>query len=370
MTTQLSKPNTIESMLASPQIRQRFNEMLGQRAPQFISSIITVYRGFSSPVDPASVIASAAIAATLDLPIEKNLGFAHIVPYAGVAQFQMGAKGLTQLALRSNQYSGMNAVAINAECFGGYDNIGDPIIRWDLLDETKEAIGYVFAWRLTSGFSKTVYWPKAKVVAHAERFSQAYKKKKADSPWMNNFDAMALKTVIANSLRRWGILSVQMQTAFKYDQAIIKNIDAEPQYEDDIPFGPATTSKLISGGKKTRKQEPQEPTEPEQPISGEGSDESTAGTPAPIAPGSPDQLNGPGVVPLEHGDSEDANEVIRIIMANARELGIEEKLLMMWSKAAKLASEKQSQLSDLATHKLKKICEQWPAVVKEITGKS
>jgi recombination protein RecT len=124
MSTQLSKPNTIESMLASPQIRQRFNEMLGQRAPQFISSIITVYRGFSTPVDPASVIASAAIAATLDLPIEKNLGFAHIVPYAGVAQFQMGAKGLTQLALRSNQYAGMNAVAVNAECFGGYDNIG------------------------------------------------------------------------------------------------------------------------------------------------------------------------------------------------------------------------------------------------------
>jgi hypothetical protein len=71
---------------------------------------------------------------------------------------------------------------------------------------------------------------------------------------------------------------------------------------------------------------------------------------------------------LEYGDTEDPAEVIRIIMANAREYGIEEKLLMMWAKAAKLASEKQSQLSDLATHKLKKICDQWPAVVKEIKG--
>lgn len=365
MNQPIRQPATIETMLAAPNIRQRFNEMLGARAPQFISSIITVYKGFTQQVEPSSVIASAAIAATLDLPIEKNLGFAHIVPYSGVAQFQMGFKGYVQLALRSGQYAAMNAVAINQECFGGYDNIGDPIIRWDLLDETKDAIGYVFAWRLVSGFAKTVYWPKAKVIAHAERFSQAYKKKKADSPWSNNFDAMALKTVISNALRRWGILSVQMQTALKFDQTISKDIDAEPQHEDDIPFGPAAESKLLPAEGKKRRRIPAAETS----LNGAGSAVPVPG-PEPTSPPQPAdesaEGSGPGIIPIECGD--DPVEVPKILLANAKELGITEHLLMLWARGNGLANEKQDRITHLSTSKLVGICQRWPTVVKEIKG--
>src|SRR5256714_10942353 len=218
----------IERLLDQTNYRRRFEEMLGARAPQYISSIITVYKGFSQPVEPSSVIAAAAIAATLDLPIEKNLGFAHIVPYGNVAQFQMGYKGFIQLALRSGQYKSLNAQPINKEALKGYDEIGDPIIDWAKLDTTQEPIGYAFAWKLVSGFTKTIYWSKDKIRAHAERYSQAYRKKKTDSPWFTSFDQMSLKTVIKDGLNHWGILSVQLQKAMVFDQTTMKDLDAEP----------------------------------------------------------------------------------------------------------------------------------------------
>jgi recombination protein RecT len=171
----------------------------------------------------------------LDLPIDKNLGFAWIIPYGELAQFQIGYKGYVQLALRSGRYAGMNAVKVNAEALGGFDQIGDPLIKWDQLDETKEAIGYAFAWRLTTGFTKVVYWPKKAVEAHAQKYSQAYRAKKKDSPWFGEFDKMALKTLITISLKRWGIMSVEdrFQLAFERDQSAAIDIDATPIYPDN-----------------------------------------------------------------------------------------------------------------------------------------
>ncbi len=236
MSTELAtneRPTTVKAYLELPQYKARFGEVLGQRAPQFMAALVGLSsQGQLANCDPRSVIASAMVAATLDLPIEKSLGFAHVVPYGGVAQFQMAAKGYIQLALRSGQYQRINAKPINAEAFGGYDEVGEPKIDWSQLDETKPTIGYVVAWRLTNGFVKVAYWPKAKVEAHAAQFSQAFKKKKMDSPWFTNFDKMAIKTVVMNELRAWGILSVQMQTALKHDMGAQKDVEAEVEYVD------------------------------------------------------------------------------------------------------------------------------------------
>lgn len=232
--TQLAeRPQSVKDFLALPAYKSRFGEVLGQRAPQFMASLIQLTNDpYLGRCEPKSVIASAMIAAVLDFPIEKSLGFAHIVPYGGVAQFQMAAKGYVQLALRSGQYQRLNAKPVNAEAFEGYDEVGEPRINWEMLDETKPIVGYVVAWRLTNGFTKIAYWPKAKVEAHAAQFSQAYKKKKMDSPWFTNFDKMALKTVVMNELRAWGVLSVQMQTAMKHDMGAQKDVDAEVEYID------------------------------------------------------------------------------------------------------------------------------------------
>lgn len=231
--------------------RTRLQQMMGsKRAPQFFSSVMNLANTSAKfkEVEPRSIIAAAVIAATLDLPIDRNMGFAWIIPYGKLAQFQIGYKGWIQLALRSGKYAGMNAVIVNEDAWQGWDMIGDPVIRWDLIDKTKPAIGYCFAWRLTTGFTKMVYWSKEQVEAHASRYSQAYKQKKKDSPWFTHFDEMGLKTVISNALRRWGIMSVEyqeLQIAYERDQSAAIDIDATPIYPDNDEYTDATETEPI-----------------------------------------------------------------------------------------------------------------------------
>lgn len=225
---------TVRSLVAKPEYQNRFKELLGQKSQQFCTSLINVGNSMQD-VEPYSVIQSAMIAAALDLPIDKNLGFAWIVAYkkGGVkyAQFQMGYKGYIQLALRSNQYKHMNARAINDEAFTGFADVGEPIIDWSKVDEDKPVAGYVFSFQLLTGFSKVAYWPKRRVEAHASRYSQSYKGG-FESPWKTHFDEMALKSVIKNELARWGILSIQMQEAIAKDQAVI-DVEGSVTYPDN-----------------------------------------------------------------------------------------------------------------------------------------
>lgn len=271
----MSEPNTavartgtagLKTILAQPAFAKRFEEILGKRAPQFVASIISVASSLPQDTEPTTIVTSAMIAATLDLPINKELGFAWIVPYRNnkkncmEAQFQMGHKGFIQLALRTGQYAGMNARAINAEALEGFDSIGEPIIKWENLDDTKETIGYAFAWKLVGGFTKVCYWPKKRVEAHAMKYSQAYRKG-YESPWKSHFDGMALKTVIKNELSDWGILSVEMRQASKFDQAVVIDVDSEVlHYPDnnqieDVPRAEATpgpkTAPFRRGERKT-----------------------------------------------------------------------------------------------------------------------
>lgn len=226
---------SLASLLKSDAYANRFKQVLGERAPQFCSSLISI--GNSMPdVEPRSIIGAAMTAACLDLTIDKNLGFAWIIPYNDrhtgkkVAQFQMGYRGLVQLGQRSAQYAKMNACAINREVFLGYDEVGEPRLDWEQYDPDKEVWGYFFGFRLINGFTKTAVWSKEKVKVHAQRYSQSYRAGK--DIWRDQFDGMALKTVVANTLRKWGPLSVQLQQAFQVDQAVIRDMDAAPEYID------------------------------------------------------------------------------------------------------------------------------------------
>lgn len=230
-----AQPETLAVLIRQPAYADRFKEVLGDRAGQFVSSVLSVGATMKD-VEPRSIISSAMIAASLDLPVNKNLGFAWIVPYMekGVkrAQFQMGYKGFIQLALRTGQYSRMNARPVNAEAFQGYDEIGEPIIDWSKLDETKEEVGYVFAWKLTNGFTKVCYWTVEKVEAHAMRYSQAYRKG-YDTPWKTHKRDMSIKTVVKIELSRWGVLSIQFQNAVDADQGV--ETGDEIAYPDNEP---------------------------------------------------------------------------------------------------------------------------------------
>lgn len=230
----------LQAQVKNPVIAKRFEEVLGKRAPQFISSLIQVGNSLGPDCDSMSIISGAMVAASLDLPINKNLGFAWLVPFRDkgkqAAQFQLGYKGYIQLALRTGQYRRMNAGPINAECVGQWDAVGERVLDFSKYDPDKPVAGYFFAFEMANGFVKRAYWSRKDVEAHAKQYSQSYKGG-YNSPWKTHFDEMASKTVIANELRQWGILSVEMQQALSVDQGIVKGMNAESVvFPDSAPI--------------------------------------------------------------------------------------------------------------------------------------
>lgn len=178
-----------------------------------------------------SVISSAMVAATLDLPVDKNLGYAWIVPYGGRAQFQLGYKGYIQLALRTGQYKFINCIPVHEGELQKWNPLTEEIEIDFEKRESDAVIGYAAYFELLNGFRKTVYWTKAQVEKHKKKFS------KSDFGWKNDWDAMALKTVLKAILSKWGILSVEMQKAVIEDDEARERIDitdemSEPEIID------------------------------------------------------------------------------------------------------------------------------------------
>ena len=135
-TTAVAPMQQIKSLMNSDSIKAKFAELLGNKSAGFITGVLQVVSNnkLLEKASPNSIYNAAATAAILDLPINNSLGFAYIVPYGSDAQFQIGYKGWVQLALRSGRYSGMNAVCVNAEALGGYDDIGLTLQRVDAID--------------------------------------------------------------------------------------------------------------------------------------------------------------------------------------------------------------------------------------------
>lgn len=241
-----AQPTSVKDYLALPAYKDRFSEVLGKRANQFMAAIVASSQlpGLKD-AEPRSVIAAAMVAATLDLPVNPTLGQAHLVAYGDgqgnkVAQFQIGYKGLIQLALRSGQYKRLNAGPVNGSVFKGYDMVGEPVLDWTAFDPVSEVTGYFCAFETLNGFLKVVYWSKEQAEAHAKRFSKAYAKGYS-TPWKSDFDSMATKTVIKAALGKWGLLSVEMQKAVVHDQGAQTDVDTEVRYVDgeDQPTGEA-----------------------------------------------------------------------------------------------------------------------------------
>lgn len=229
---------TIKNLFGRDEVRNKFQEMLGKRAPSFITSVLQIVASndLLLKADPHSVYHSAAVAATLDLPLNNNLGFAYIVPYnqsykdnsgawqkRQVAQFQMGYKGFIQLAQRTGMYKTLSASPI----YEGQLVEENPLTGFvfDFKKKVSEKIiGYASYFQLLNGFEKTFYVTVEEISKHGKRYSQTFKSDRG--LWVDNFEAMALKTVIKLNLSKWAPLSVDIQKAITFDQAVINNEDA------------------------------------------------------------------------------------------------------------------------------------------------
>jgi recombination protein RecT len=226
---------TVKGLLCKVDYKKRFEDILGKKAPGFISSIINIS---SSPTlkecEPNSIVSSAVVAATLDLPIDQNLGFAYIVPYndkkkGKVAQFQMGYKGFIQLAMRSGQYKTISSSEVYEGEIKKYNRItGEIEFNEEFFpDENSKVVGYIAYFKLLNGFEKYQYMTIKELQAHGKKYSQSYKSNnqwaRDNSLWNTDFQSMATKTVLKLLLSKYGILSIEMQKALETDQAVIKN---------------------------------------------------------------------------------------------------------------------------------------------------
>lgn len=231
---------THKNFFNSPAVKERFAEVLKGKETGFITSLLSLVGDDKtlSRANSDTIYAAAMKAAVLDLPIEKSLGYAYVVPYKGQAQFQLGYKGLIQLAQRSGKYKSINSGIVYKSQLISYNPLFEEL-EVDFTQPADEVVGYFAAFKLLNGFEKLTYWTKEQAEAHGKRFSKSY----TSGPWKTDFDAMAQKTLLKQIISKYGPLSVEMQDAITSDN---ENETVETP-KDITPDQPETLDDLLGG---------------------------------------------------------------------------------------------------------------------------
>lgn len=238
-----SKRNTsLAAYLTQEAVKNQISNIVGGRSQRFISAIVSAVN--TNPqlqeCTNQSIVSGALLGESLNLSPSPQLGQYYLVPFndrnkGKVAQFQLGYKGYIQLAIRSGQYKKLNVLAIKKGELVKFDPLNEEIevnlMQNEEERENAETVGYYAMFEYTNGFRKAIYWSKAKMEAHAMRYSMGYRAKKGYTFWEKDFDAMAYKTMLRQLISKWGIMSVDMVNAFENDMAVL-NDDGSKFYID------------------------------------------------------------------------------------------------------------------------------------------
>lgn len=286
LTKQGDPKKAFSQFLAQPSVKSKIIDMIGGKDSQrFITSIISAVGANPAlkDCDQWSLVSAALLGESLKLSPSPQLGQYYMVPYdqkpkydkegnvireaKKLAQFQIGYKGYIQLAEKSGQYKKLNVVSIKEGELVRFDPLNEEI-EVNLIDdeevrENTPTIGYYAMFEYINGFRKAIYWSKNKMLRHADKYSAAFSlnavstqkfKKvsfadyehgnypkndewKYSSYWYKDFDGMAHKTMLRQLISKWGIMSIDMQTAIEKDMVVIdEKGDTEyidnPEYED------------------------------------------------------------------------------------------------------------------------------------------
>lgn len=243
----------LTAYLSREDVKGQINKAIGgENSQRFISAIIsaTTTNQMLQECTNQSILSGALLGEALKLSPSPQLGHYYLVPFndkekGKVAQFQLGYKGYIQLAIRSGQYKKLNVMAIKEGELEYFDPLNEDIKINLMVDdwderESKPTIGYYAFFELVNGFKKAIYWSKGQMEAHALKYSPGYKKDKEKgwsyTFWSKDFDGMAYKTMLRQLISKWGIMSIEMQTAFEGDMAVI-NDDGSKTYvevESDV----------------------------------------------------------------------------------------------------------------------------------------
>lgn len=240
----------MNELLDSEGIRGRINELLGKRAPQFVGSLVTLVNADANmrkvfAEAPVTIIQAGLRAATYDLPIDPGLGYAYIVPfnnkkddgaYRMEAQFIMGYKGMYQLAMRTGVYKKLNVVDVREGELKHYNRLTEDIEIEFIEDEDErekqQIVGYCGFFRLVNGMEKYIYMSVKQIQNHEQKNRKG---KYMGKGWRTDFDAMARKTVLRKLIGKWGIMSIDYQSA---DPGTLRAAEAiaKGQFDDeDVP---------------------------------------------------------------------------------------------------------------------------------------
>lgn len=232
---------------------QKLEDTLGARAQQFITSVLSLSN--SDPklrgCDPVKLFNTCLLAASINLPVNQNLGFAYVIKYKDDIQLQLGWKGFIQLAQRSGQYKTIHCTDVReGEIIENNRLTGEISFLWmdDSIRNSAKVIGYVAYFELLNGYSQTLYMSMKEIESHAKKYSQTYAK--GFGVWKDNFDAMARKTVVKQILSKFGPLSVDMQKAIEYDQA-----NSEGKYPDNDSTVEIVEAKIGSSEEERSKED-------------------------------------------------------------------------------------------------------------------
>lgn len=255
----------LTAYLTQDAVKRQINSVVGgKNGTRFISSIVSAVQttpALQECTNP-SILSAALLGEALNLSPSPQLGQFYMVPFDNKkkgykeAQFQLGYKGYVQLAIRSGYYKRLNVLAIKEGELIRYDLLDEEIevslIEDDIVREETPTAGYYAMFEYENGFKKTMYWTKRKMLAHAEKYSYAFAKNgggkslelleqgkipekemwKYSSFWFKDFDGMALKTMLRQLISKWGIMSIDLQTAIDKDMAVIHE-DMSAEYVDN-----------------------------------------------------------------------------------------------------------------------------------------
>lgn len=275
--------------LTQDAVKKQINSVVGgKNGTRFISSIVSAVQttpALQECTNP-SILSAALLGEALNLSPSPQLGQFYMVPFDNKkkgckeAQFQLGYKGYIQLAERSGYYKKLNVLAIKEGELIRYDPLNEEIevelIDDDVIREEAPAMGYYAMFEYENGFRKTMYWSKKKMLAHAEKYSQAFKRNggakslelleqgkipekdlwKYSSFWFKDFDGMAMKTMLRQLISKWGIMSIDLQTALDKDMAVIHEDGTTDYVETQTEQDNVVADQELQEVKENKKEQP------------------------------------------------------------------------------------------------------------------
>lgn len=229
---QKSQKKGMEQMLTlmADEIKKALPENV--KSERFQRIALTAFNGNAKlqQCDPITFLAAMMQSAQLGLEPNTPLGQAYLIPYGNTVQFQIGYKGLLELAYRTREYKNIYAHEVYENDEFEVEYGLNPVLRHKpAFTNRGKIIGYYAVFKLINGGESFAYMTREEVEAHARKFSKTFN----NGPWKSDFDSMAKKTVL-KQLLKYAPLSTELQEVTSIDERVAPEVPREKVENENI----------------------------------------------------------------------------------------------------------------------------------------